>query len=157
MELSKEKALYKAAAYCSMAEHCVYEVQQKLERWGASAEVMEEVIAYLKRENYLDESRYCSSFIHDKLHYNKWGRLKMAHALRLKQIKTSFFEPYLLAIDEEIYTTILSELLASKSRAIKARSLYERKGKLIRFAVGRGFEMDKVIALLNHLPDEEDM
>lgn len=155
MELSKEKALYKAAAYCSMAEHCVYEVQQKLECWGASTEIIEQVIVYLQHENYLDESRYCTSFIHDKLHYNKWGRLKIAHALRLKQIKTSFFEPYLSAIDEEVYTTILSQLLESKNKVVKATSLYERKGKLIRFAIGHGFEMDRVIPLLTHLPDEE--
>jgi regulatory protein len=43
-------------------------------------------------------------------------------------------------IDETEYLHILRELIKAKRKSIRGKSDYEVNGKLIRFAIGRGFE-----------------
>ena len=53
---------------------------------------------------------------------------------------------HLNEIDEEEYLSILRDLLASKRKSIHAKDDYELNGKLMRFAVSRGFELkDNVV------------
>ncbi len=143
-ELTEKDALYKAEAYCSVAEHCLSEVSEKLERWGVLPEVKARILQKLIAEKYIDETRYCRSFIHDKLEHNKWGRNKIAQALRLKGISRDVWEPLLTAVDKEECCQTLRSLLAAKRKTIKAQSEYEMNGKLIRFALSRGYGMDEI-------------
>ena len=41
---------------------------------------------YLELEKYLDNLRFAISFVHDKFRFNKWGKIKLAYALRQKQV-----------------------------------------------------------------------
>lgn len=141
---SEEEALCKAAAYCSRAERCSSDVSEKLDGWGVSPDGKRRILERLVAERYIDESRYCRFFIHDKLKCNKWGRHKIAQALWMKKIPSEISAPLLEEIDEEEYRSVLRSLLESKRRTLSARDEYEMNGKLIRFALGRGFEMDEI-------------
>ena len=46
-------------------------------------------------------------------------------------------------------------MLKKKWQNIKAASDYERNGKLVRFAVSRGYEMDVVLDCMRHLGCED--
>lgn len=153
-ELTEQEAFNKAAAYCAGAEHCNAEIRKKMEAWGVAAELQEEIITRLNQEKYIDEQRFCRSFAHDKLRYNQWGRIKIAQALRQKEISTQLIRETLSEIDEEEYVQILKKTLQAKSKSVKAASDYERNGKLIRFAISHGFEMSYITRHLRI--DEED-
>ncbi len=144
-ELSENELRYKAEAYCSLTEHCIAEVQTKLEGWGASSEVSERIIAHLLKETYVNEQRFCNAFVRDKYRFNGWGRNKIVQALRLKRIPADVIALGLEEIDEQEYQEILANLIAQKNRSVKAKNDYERNGKLIRFAIGRGFEMEAIL------------
>ena len=58
-------------------------------------------------------------------------------------------------IDQNEYIEILRNLLNAKRKSISAQNEYEKNGKLIRFALGRGFEM-KDIRLCLQLFDDID-
>ena len=47
------------AAYCSAAEHCKAEVNEKLQKWGLPYEVINRIIDRLVVEKFIDEERYC--------------------------------------------------------------------------------------------------
>ncbi len=66
-------------------------------------------------------------------------------ALHLKKIPANVISLGLEAIDESEYLSILSGLIEQKKRSVKANTDYERNGKLIRFAIGRGFEMEEIL------------
>ena len=53
------------------------------------------------------------------------------------------------------YVQILRELLRNKARSVKAKNTYERNGKLIKFALGRGFSMDVIMKVIEE-SDEYD-
>jgi regulatory protein len=146
----KSSARYKAEAYCCATEHCVSEVEAKLQGWGAEDEHEQAaLIAHLLKERYIDESRYAVAFVRDKYRFNQWGRVKIQQALRMKRICPEDIDAGLEAIDEEEYLENLRQLINQKRRSVKGASDYERNGKLIRFAIGRGYEMRDIMKFIN--------
>lgn len=153
-ELTVQEAFDKAAAYCSAAECCTSDIRRKLDKWGLGKEEEEEVLARLRAENFIDEGRFCRCFVRDKFRNNQWGRIKIAHALMLKGIPEACRREALGEIEEEEYVRVLRKLLRGKSPQVKADSDRERTGKLVRFALGRGFETDVIMRCLD--VEEED-
>ncbi len=133
----------KAETYCASAEHCIWDVRQKLRQWGATNEDTESIIAHLQAERFVDELRYCQAFVHDKLLYQGWGRMKMRAQLQAKHLPTAAIEQALNEIDRDTYMSVLTRVLATKKRSIKSADSQARE-KLIRFAMQRGFTYDEI-------------
>ena len=140
MEISYDFLLKKVAAFSSRQETCTADIEAKLQAWGADADQVEKIVSYLVDQKYIDNERFCRAFVNDKLRFNKWGKLKMSLALRMKQIPDTILEGVFSEMDVSLYEQTLNELLRKKAREIKASSDYERRGKLLNFALQRGFE-----------------
>lgn len=149
--MSPEQVKFKLAALCSKAEHCKHEMRVKMDRWEVPAEEQERILAYLVEERFIDEERYARYFINDKIIYNHWGRRKVEQALYLKHIPKEIYAPILGAIEDESFEEILLPLLRQKLRSTKGNSEYELRGKLIRFAMQRGFTYDQIEACLDKI------
>lgn len=151
------EALASAAGYCSLAEHCISEVVEKLKKFELTSEDQAKILRRLQDEGYLNESRYVKAFVKDKFRFSKWGRIKIRYALRQKGISAMLAEEGLSEIQETDYQEMLIDLLRQKKRSIKANSSYELRGKLLRFVAGRGFELEQAGACLRKmgLDDEE--
>lgn len=156
-ELTESEALGKVAAYCSMAEHCASEVIAKLESWNMPSESVGRILEQLTKEKYIDEKRYCQSFVNDKLRFNKWGKTKIAQALYQKHISSEAIRVSLDSIDESEYQRILLGLITAKKKSVKAKNDYELNGKLIRFALGRGFSIDVIQCCLEQLGSDVEL
>ena len=137
----------KAEAHCVGAEHCVWEVKQKLQQWGASCEQTEQIIAHLQAERFVDERRYCQAFVHDKLLYQGWGRMKMRAQLQARHLPSQAIEQALNDIDEDTYKSVLARVLETKKRSIKSTDPQARE-KLIRFALQRGFTYEEISSIM---------
>ena len=142
--ITEEDALNRMAGYCSAAEHCKAEVSEKLQKWGLPYEAINRIIDRLVVEKFIDEERYCRAFVNDKFRFAKWGKMKIAQALYMKKISREVSYKYLNDIDQEEYLAILGDLMAAKRKSIHAKDEFELNGKLIRFAMSRGFEMDDI-------------
>jgi regulatory protein len=151
MKLSEEQALYRAASQCSTSERCRHDISQLLLRWGLEKESGERILKRLVDEKYIDEERYSRAFVNDKSRYEKWGRQKIQQALIAKHIPEEAYQSALDALDAEEYATRLHDILKAKAPTVKASSDYERNGKLIRFALGRGYELDLIMKALEKL------
>ena len=154
-ELSENDLRYKAEAYCSSMERCMADVESKLLQWGAEPEIMEKIVKHLQNEKYIDQKRFCSAFVRDKYRFNQWGRVKISQALRMKKIPADVIAMGMEEIDEQEYMDILSSLIEQKKRSVKARTEYERNGKLIRFAIGKGFEMEAVLRCVKQAGEDD--
>ena len=155
-QYSEQEALQKAAALCSASEHCVSEITAKLERWGKSAEAQERIIAQLVEQRFIDEERYARAYARDKMRYAHWGRVKIDYMLRLQGIVDCHRSQALSELPDEEYCDVLRHLIEQKNRSVKAASDYERRGKLIRFAQGRGFTLDEIMDVLSQLGHSDD-
>ncbi|MDR1201461.1 MAG: RecX family transcriptional regulator [Tannerellaceae bacterium] len=148
---SESEMLYRMAAWCSLAERCTHDVQKKIANAGLSPDAQERIIARLLKEKFIDENRFASSFVNDKLRFNKWGRIKIAYELNKRKIAPDIRMEALERIDEQTYQTILLTLLKAKKKITKGTTDRDVFNKLLRFAAGRGFESKETISCLRLL------
>lgn len=151
MKLTEPQALNSAAAYCSKAERCEWDVRKKLLAWELENDAVKRILDRLKKERYLDNARFSRSFINDKLKFNKWGKAKIIFELKKRQIPESIYNPILDEFSGDEFEEQLMHILSVKIKSVKAKNDYEKKSKLIRFALGRGFSMDLAIRCVNKL------
>ena len=155
-EKTEEEAFLQLASLCANAEHCQYEMLEKMKRWELSDEAQARVMARLIEERYVDDRRYARAFVKDKIRYNKWGRRKVQQGLWMKCIDKDIQDEVLDEIDEKEYLNVLKPLLKQKRKSIKANSDYELNQKLVRFAYGRGFTFDIIRQCLDVSDIDED-
>jgi len=136
-ELSKLEWLAKAQAYCARAEHCAADVRRKLYEWGLQdAETADVIEENLYADNFLNDRRFCEAYVHDKVAYQSWGRLKIQAGLRALQLPESEIRSALENIDETAYFDNLRKLI----RARKSDS----EDKRLRFLLQRGFTYEEI-------------
>ncbi len=152
--LTAEEATHKAAAYCSRSEHSTQEVVTKLHDWGLPQEHHSKIIDRLIAEKFIDDRRFCRSYINDKYKYSRWGRIKIMHHLKTKGINTTLFkEVEVETIDIELYLDNLKAVIKEKIRSTKANTPYELKGKLVRSAASKGYEPNLIYMVIDELLD----
>lgn len=147
-QITEENALYRLAAYCSKAERCEFDLQKKMMQWGLSEDVQQKILKRLKEEKFYDHYRYCRSFVRDKFKYNKWGENKIVFELKKRHIAEKYYQEALAEITRDDVSEQLLKILQVKNKSIKAKDNYDRRNKLIRFALSRGYAMDSTIKMV---------
>ena len=146
-----DSAIYeKLTNFCAYQERCKADVLEKLYKLKVPKEDFEAYTSKLSNENFLNEERFVKAFIsaHSK---KKWGKTKIRSALSGKRIESGLIKKYLEQIEEEDYGEQIKELLQKKWTSIRTGSPKEKKNKLIRFMLSKGFEMGKVIAAMKEM------
>ncbi len=150
-EYSLDELLHKAASYCSISEHCVSEVEEKLNAWCIECDDKAKIIDRLIAEDFINEKRFCVFFVKDKFRFNKWGKIKISYALKQKGLSNDLISMALGTIDEGEYEEMLAAILKTKLVGLKYEYEYEKQGKLFRFAQSRGFENNVIEKVLRNL------
>lgn len=154
---TEQEAYLTLASLCANAEHCQWEMREKMRRWELSEEAQTRILNRLVSERYIDDVRFARAFVKDKVKYNKWGRRKVEQALWQKHIDEDIRQQVLDEIADEDYVLVLRPMLQQKRKSIKANNDYELNGKLIRFAVSRGFTMDIIKQCISVSDEDEFM
>ena len=154
---TEQDAYLTLAALCAQAEHCQYEMLEKMRRWEIPEDAQARVMAKLIKERYVDDERFAQAFVKDKIRYNKWGRRKVEQALWQKRIDEDIRKRVLDEVDDDEYLSVLSPLLKQKRKSVKAKTDYELNQKLVRFAVGRGFTFDIIRQCLDVDEEPDDL
>ena len=153
-EVTEQGAYLQLAQLCARAEHCQYELLEKMRRWEMSDESQARVMERLVSERFVDDERYARAFVRDKIRYNKWGRRKVEQALWAKHIDKDIQEQVLGEVDDDEYLSVLRPLLKQKRRSVKAANDYELNQKLVKFALSRGFTYDIIRQCIDGDVDE---
>ena len=135
-ELSKREWIDKAEAYCAKSEHCAADVRRKLLEWGAPADLSDEIVENLYANDFLNDARFCHAYVHDKVEYQSWGRLKIQAGLHSLNLPESEIRKSIDEIDENTYFRNLRSLIASR------RS--DTPDKRLRFLAQRGFTYEEI-------------
>ncbi len=146
----KEELLQRAMRECSAREYCISDISSLLDRWGAhDAETKEWVINRLITEKFIDEHRYSRAFVIDHFRHSHWGKVKITMALRSKKVDPAAIDTGLEAIDEDEYHALLMKIVEEQKKKIRAKNRLDLKGKLLRHALGKGFESHLVYDAVN--------
>jgi len=145
------QALAKASELCSQSEKCCLDIRLKCHEWQLSTDESTQLLDYLLKEKFIDHQRYAISFVNDKFRFNKWGKIKLAYALRQKQLEEIWIWEAISNIPEEQYEEILHELLSSKARSLREKDPFSRRGKLLAFAQSRGFGAEEALRIISEI------
>lgn len=148
---TEKEAYAKMARICSRKEYASFDIILKLRRMELPNPIVDKIIERLKKEKYLDEKRFVRSYIHDKLYFNKWGKKKITLFLKQKQLPRELIEESFSEFPDNSFGESLLPVLEKKWKSVKGRSDYEKRGKLIRYALGRGFSMDEIMACMKKM------
>ena len=144
-ELSKREWLDKAEAYCAKSEHCAADVRRKLYEWGTpideffareGLDIVDFIEQNLYVNDFLNDARFCAAYVHDKVEYQSWGRLKIQAGLRALQLPEHEIAKSLDEIDEKTYFSNLRKLISSRKS--------DPEDKRLRFLAQRGFTYDEI-------------
>lgn len=149
---TKNQALPKIKHYCAYQDRCHSEVKEKLYGFGLNKKEVEELMAQLIVEQYLDEERFALLFAGGKFRMKKWGKVKIRYELFKKQVSVYSIKKALASIDENDYKKTLERHAADKLKTIRAeKNIYIKKKKLQDYLLQKGFEADLVRTVVNKL------
>lgn len=150
MDAAAQKILSRLRNQCSRREYCTSDVLEKaLKALDGDESAAAEVVASLKADKYVDDRRYCSAYAREKASISGWGEVKIRYMLSHKGIAREDIDAGLSEIDCAGAEARLEKLLLVKMKALGDDP--QRKLKLLRFALGRGYQYDEVSAALSRL------
>ena len=111
----------------------------------AAAKVLEVLVS----ERYVDDLRYATAYAREKAMIAGWGETKIRYMLSAKRIDRSLVDQALMEIDGDKADSRLHKLLENKAKTLKADP--QIRLKLLRFALGRGYQYDDVVRVLQDI------
>ena len=149
-----EQALIKIRDWCAYQERCQQEARDKLYDYGLKTDDVENIIAQLVNENFINEERFAIAFAGGKFRIKKWGRVKIKQELKAKRVSDYCIKKGLAVIDGTEYINTLKKVLALKAKSITEKNFLKKKQKLVRHALSKGYEQDLIFDVLKS--QEED-
>ena len=139
------QALPRAKHYCAYQERCHSEVKDKLYGFGLNTKEVDEIISTLIAENYINEERFAIQFSGGHFRSKKWGRVKISHALKQKQVSAYCIKKALKQIDDQEYLKVLQKHFEAKLKTLKSeKNIFIKKRKLQDHLMQKGFENDLI-------------
>ncbi len=147
--MDKETALKKILHYCNYQGRCKKEIYDKLNSFELDETDKNFIVGFLQEEGFINDERYCRSYVKSKLNLKKWGVNKIKLALITKGIDKEIIDNVISEIDKDSYKEELLNLL--KNKKIEETDPYKRKAKLIRYAVSKGYFLNEVMECVEKL------
>lgn len=145
--MERDVALKKILHYCDYQDRCKKEIYVKLNSYELAEDDKNFIVEFLQDEGYINDERYCRSYVKSKLNLKKWGVNKIKISLIAKGIDRDIIDAVVSEIDQDSYREELVKLLENKK--INESDPYKRKAKLIRYAVSKGYSINDVMEIVN--------
>lgn len=140
----------KIERYCAFQEHCEFDVRKKLKERKIPTELTTLFIEKLRNNKFLDDDRYCQSFVNDHINIKRWGKQKIYSALKIKHLSNIAIENSLKSIPNSTYLENLNHLFDKKSRELsKENDDAKKKAKIMRYLASNGYEMNLIYSLFD--------
>lgn len=138
MYQSTQQLILKLRHYCAYQERAQQEVEQKLNKLGATEEQSGEVMVHLIQEGFLNEERFAKAYARGKFRMQSWGRHKIKAGLKSKNVSSPLIDLAMKEIQEEEYHKMILNLLQKyHSQAYGLQTAIQK-------LCSKGFEYDLV-------------
>jgi regulatory protein len=138
----RDEAVLNIQKYCALQERCHQEVRFKLIEHGIYGDILEELIADLISNDFLNEERFAKTYARGKFRMKNWGRNKIIHELKLRKVSNYCINEALKEIDENDYIQILEKIIEKKITSTTFTNQFDRLKKLTDFALSKGYEYE---------------
>ncbi|NML35904.1 RecX family transcriptional regulator [Chitinophaga sp. G-6-1-13] len=150
-----EKELEMLRRYCAYQERCHQEVKYKCLELGLRGDAVDEAIAELIADNFLNEERYAKAFAGGKFRIKQWGRNKIKAELKQKQVSDYCIRKGLAEIDGDDYYAALLKLADRKWQSLDRETALKRRYKTMQHLLQRGFESSLINDVLEEIANND--
>lgn len=148
--ISKDAAILRLESLCARSEQCTYEIEEKLKKWGVSPIDSAKITSHLADLGFVNDARFANAYTNDKYRFARWGRHKIHTGLIAKRISKDIIADALSSINNREYANIAFDLIAAKLHTLPdSLTQFEKRQRLLRFGIGRGYESALIIKILN--------
>ena len=138
-----QQALQSLMRLCARSEKSTGDALRLMRTWGVPEAEQRGVLEKLIADRYIDNRRYAEAYTREKSRLAGWGERKIAMQLRLKGVERETISAVLAEVlQDDGMAERLQEKLEKKLRTVKAANDYELRGKLLRYALGLGYDYD---------------
>lgn len=157
--MTPQQALTRLQAQCSRSEMCSGQVRRRLLRWsvaqqqkglpGFSDQQVEEIVEALIKERFVDDARFAGAYVRDKARFAGWGAVKIAYNLKGLGVAESVVKAAIAENMKNFAPDRLKEILQKKWNRLKpGLALQQKREKVLRFALGRGFQYGQIMDII---------
>lgn len=151
-----QQALQSLMRLCARSEKSTGDALRLMRTWGVPEAEQRGVLDKLIADRYIDNRRYAEAYTREKSQLAGWGERKIAVQLRLKGVECETISAVLaelMADDDKLER--LREKLQRKLRSTKAANDYELRGKLLRYALGLGYDYDMASEVVDEVAKQK--
>ncbi len=165
MIMEQKEILDRMRTLCAKREYCETDIRKKLaklyrdlngpfsEMSPSDARAADETVVSLRQDGYIDDYRYARAYARDKSSLSGWGKVKIRHSLAAKGIPKECIDAALSEIAEGAGTERLARALEMKAASLREDP--HCKFKLLRFALGRGYEYAEIRDLVDRIMEKQ--
>ncbi len=135
-----EQALASLMRLCAKAERSSGDAMRLMRRWGLSDADARRVLERLVRDRFIDDRRYAEAFVREKMNLSGWGAYKIGATLRSKGIAQTIIMQAMEQLDGADMHERLTTLLTKRLRTLRAKSPFDARTKLLRYALSQGYD-----------------
>lgn len=148
MKMQQENGYYeiynKVVKYIVIKLRSEKEIREYIKKYTEDKNMIDEIIAQLKKEGLLNDDRYIKAFIEDKVNLTNWGPNKIERELEKLNIDTKKVRQILSSYNDEIFDNKIKKIISKKVKANKKDSMYMLKQKLERELFNLGYSKDLI-------------
>jgi regulatory protein len=148
---SLKEALQKIEYFCAYQERCHEEVVTKLRTMKMDSDEIDQIMAHLIAENFLNEERFACSFARGKHRIKNWGKIRISNELKHRKISQTLINTALKEITLEEYLSTFHTLAERQWESIRETNTLKKRKKFCDYLLRRGFESNLVYDKVNEL------
>ena len=141
----------KVEFYCAYQERCRMEIIQKLKKLKIYGDSIEEYIAHLINNDFLNEKRFAESYVRGKFNNNDWGKIRIVRELESRNISQVNIENALTEINHEDYlkkVRVLSKKIINENNDKTKEKIKEKIYSRLEY---KGWEKELIYEEINNL------
>ena len=147
-----QQALQSLMRLAARSEKSTGDALRLMRTWGVPEAEQRGVLEKLIADRYIDNRRYAEAYAREKSRLAGWGERKIAMQLRMKGVERETISAVLAEVlQDDSMAERLQEKLEKKLRTVKAANDYELRGKMLRYALGLGYDYDMAAEVIEKL------
>jgi len=120
---------------------------------GIYGDDLEQVLAELIVDNFLNEERFAKAYVSGKFKIKRWGKIKIRQGLKFRKISEYSIKKGMLEIDYDEYLNTIITLLEKKNEHLRAKDKWDRRKKLTSYAQQKGYEYDIIKEAMSEIEE----
>ena len=131
------------------------EIRNILSDMGYDNKVINDSIKRMVSEGYIDDKRFTSSFVNDKILLSNWGPFKISKAL-YELVDEDIVSEVIDKVDYNIWKERVEKIANKKIPSLKGKSRYMAKNKLNQFLFDLGYQSELIDEFVSKIDIDEE-